>query len=86
MKATVLFFGPLHDVTGFSQEIVELREGETLDELWRAYQRRFPRLDRMAASVFAAVNQQACEWSRGIEDGDEIAFMPPVSGGGGDDF
>jgi molybdopterin synthase catalytic subunit len=86
MKAKVLFFGPLQDATGFSQEEIELRDGETLDELWRAYQRRYPRLDKMAASVFAAVNQQAGEWSRGLQDGDEIAFMPPVSGGGGDDF
>ena len=86
MKVTVLFFGPLHDVTGFSQELVELRDGETLGELWQDYQRRFPRLARMAALVFAAVNQRACEWSRTLADGDEIAFMPPVSGGGGDDF
>jgi MoaE-MoaD fusion protein len=86
MKATVLFFGPLHDVTGCSQESVELCDDETLYELWPVYQRRFPRLDRMAALVFAAVNQQACEWSRRLADGDEIAFMPPVGGGGGDDF
>lgn len=86
MKATVLFLGPLQDATGFSQEEVELREGETLNELWRAYERRYPRLERMAVSVFAAVNQQGCEWSRRLQEGDEIAFMPPVSGGGGDDF
>ena len=30
MKATVFFFGPLHDVTGFSREEVTLRDGETL--------------------------------------------------------
>lgn len=38
------------------------------------------------ASVFTAVNQQACEWSRPLQEGDEVAFMPPVSGGAGDDF
>ena len=86
MKVTVLFFGPLHDVTGFSEEVAELREGESLYDLWRAYEGRYPRLDQMAVSVSAAVNQQACEWSRRLQDGDEVAFMPPVGGGGGDDF
>jgi molybdopterin converting factor small subunit len=69
MKATVFFFGPLHDVTGFSREEVTLRDGETLAELWQAYTKRYPQLEARAASVFAAVNQQACEWSRPLQDG-----------------
>ncbi len=86
MKVKVLFFGLLHDLTGFGEEELELREGETLDELWRGYERRFPRLGEIAGSLFAAVNQEITEQSRRLRDGDEVAFMPPVSGGAGDDF
>jgi molybdopterin synthase catalytic subunit len=69
-----------------AREEVEVLQGETLDDLWRAYAKRFPRLSEVAASVFAAVNQQARERSRPLQEGDEIAFMPPVSGGASDDF
>lgn len=86
MKVQVLFFGPTHDLTGFDRDQVELAEGETLDDLWRGYERRFPRLREMAGSLAAAVNQEFAERSQVLREGDEVAFLPPVSGGAGDDF
>lgn len=86
MKVQVLFFGLTHDLTGFEQELVEIAAGETLDDLWCRYERLFPRLKEMAGSLVAAVNQEIADRSRTLRDGDEVAFLPPVSGGVSEDF
>jgi molybdopterin synthase catalytic subunit len=86
MKIQVLFFGLTHDLTGFQREQVEVAEGESLDDLWRRYEARFPRLREMAGSLLAAVNEEIVDRSRPLRDGDEVAFMPPVSGGACEDF
>lgn len=86
MKLTVLFFGLAHDLTGFGQEQVEVRDGERLDDLRRDYERRFPRLKEISGSLVAAVNQELAGEDWALKDGDEVAFMPPVSGGSDADF
>ena len=84
MKIKVLFFGLTHDLTGFDQEQVDLPEGERLDALCHRYERRFPRLREMAESLVTAVNQEVVERTWPLRDGDEVAFLPPVSGGAPD--
>jgi MoaE-MoaD fusion protein len=86
MKIRVLFFGLTRDLTGFDQEQLELSEGESLEQLWRHYESRFPRLREVAPSLVAAVNEEIAERSWPLQDGDEVAFMPPVSGGASEDF
>jgi molybdopterin synthase catalytic subunit len=82
----VLFFGVARDLTGFSQEQLEISEGESLDGLWRHYESRFPRLREVSRSLLAAVNEEVVELTLPLHEGDEVAFMPPVSGGAGGDF
>jgi molybdopterin synthase catalytic subunit len=86
MKVNVLFFGITRDLTGFAQEQVELPEGENLDGLWRRLETRFPRLGSIADSLLVAVNQEIAKRPTPLRDGDEVAFLPPVSGGAGDFF
>lgn len=86
MKVNVLFFGITHDLTGFAQEEVELPEGENLEGLRRRYETRFPRLLPVGGSLLLAVNQEIAKGSTPLRDGDEVAFMPQVSGGAGGDF
>jgi len=81
MRIKVLFFGPAHDTTGFDEEELDLAEGQTLSDLRRRYEARFPRLAEMSASCVVAVNQEVREANSCLEDGDEVAFLPPVSGG-----
>jgi MoaE-MoaD fusion protein len=81
MRVRVLFFGITHDLTGFDQEHLELPEGERLGSLWRRYESRFPSLKGMGESLLAAVNQEVAQDSCLLREGDEIAFLPPVSGG-----
>ena len=86
MKVNVLFFGITHDLTGFAQEQADLPEGENVEGLRRHYEARFPRLLSVGGSLLLAVNQEIAKGSTPLRDGDEVAFMPPVSGGTGVDF
>jgi len=86
MKINVLFFGLTHDLTGVAQEQVELPEGESLEGLWRRYESRYPRLAALADSLLLAVNQEVAKRQTPLHEGDEVAFMPPVSGGAEVDF
>jgi MoaE-MoaD fusion protein len=81
MRIKVLFFGFTHDLTGLREEQIELGEGENVQKLWRLYENRFPRLGDLAGSLLLAVNQQIADPLAVLHEGDEVAFMPPVSGG-----
>jgi molybdopterin synthase catalytic subunit len=86
MKVNVLFFGITHDLTGCAQERVELPDGESLAGLRRLCESRYPRLLSVGSALMLAVNQEIASGSTPLHEGDEVAFMPPVSGGGGSDF
>ena len=81
MRVRVLFFGQLKDIAGVSQEDAELSEGARVEDLYERYARRFPRLAEFRQSVAASVNQEYAEWRASLASGDEVAFLPPVSGG-----
>jgi MoaE-MoaD fusion protein len=85
MTVNVLFFGLAHELTGVAQERVEIPEGGSLGDLWGKCELRFPRLGEIAGLLVAAVNQEVADRSRPLHDGDEVAFLPPVSGGASDD-
>ncbi|MGD0426699.1 MAG: molybdopterin converting factor subunit 1 [Candidatus Acidiferrales bacterium] len=81
MRVRVLFFGQLKDIAGISQEDAELSDGARVEDLYERYARRFPRLAEFRPSVAASVNQEYAEWRAALAAGDEVAFLPPVSGG-----
>jgi molybdopterin synthase catalytic subunit len=86
IKVKILFFGPTHDLTGVEEQQLEIPEGENLEGLWSCCSRRFPRLQEAANRLLFAVNREVADPSRLLRDGDEVAFLPPVSGGARDDF
>ena len=77
----VLFFGQLKDITGSSEDSPELGEGASLESVFEHYASRFPRLRDLRSSIVIARNHQFSVASTPVSDGDEIAFLPPVSGG-----
>lgn len=85
MKVKVLFFGLTRDLTGLEQEEVEIPEGVSLGDLRRQYEGRFPRLREISRSLIASLNQEIAQPAEVLRDQDEVAFLPPVSGGAGDD-
>ena len=81
MHVRVLFFGRLKDIVGKSEENAELSEGARVEDLFARYGRSFPELAQFRPSVVASVNQEFAEWRAPLNSGDEVAFLPPVSGG-----
>ena len=81
MRVRVLFFGQLKDLVGCSSDEAEFEPGARLETVFEHYASQHPRLRNMATSVAMARNQSFASASELIEDGDEVAIMPPVSGG-----
>jgi molybdopterin converting factor subunit 1 len=82
MQVRVLFFGRLKDIVGKAEEQAEVSDGARVEDLFERYGRSFPELAKFRASVVASVNQEFTEWRAPLAAGDEVAFLPPVSGGG----
>lgn len=83
MTVRVLFFGRLKEIVGRAEDNAELSAGTRVEDLFARYGNQFPELARFRPSVAAAVNQEYAEWSAPLNDNDEVAFLPPVSGGEG---
>src|ERR1700731_1777986 len=81
MRVRVLFFGRLKDIVGKSEEDADLSEGARVEDLFARYGRTFPELAQFRSSVVASVNQEFAQWKDSLSSGDEVAFLPPVSGG-----
>jgi len=83
VRIRVLFFGVLRDVVGLREDSLDIPDGARLGLVFELYAARFPRLRAMAASVVLALNQEFSTPAAPLVEGDEVAFLPPVSGGSG---
>jgi molybdopterin converting factor subunit 1 len=83
MKAVVKFFAALQDLTGSREVEIELADGTTIDQLCRDLCARYPRLGDYSDSLMYSVNAEYVRPDHTLRDGDEVALIPPVSGGGG---
>jgi len=81
MRARVLFFGVLQDLVGRSSEDAEFAEGADLCAVLNHYATLSPALAKMAGSIVVARNRAFAAPATKIAEGDEIALLPPVSGG-----
>lgn len=81
IPVTVLFFGRLKDIVGHAEESFELAEGATIESLFAALTGQNAELARFRASLVASRNQEFAAWNTLLRAHDEIAFLPPVSGG-----
>jgi len=74
-------FARLREQAGTESESVEVERGSTVADVYDSLRRSHPALDPNRESVRAAVNAEFADWDVIVADGDEIAFIPPVSGG-----
>jgi len=81
IRVTVLFFGRLKDVAGHAKDSAEFAEAATIEQLFALYSARYPDLAKYRSSVVASRNQEFSAWDTPLCSGDEVAFLPPVSGG-----
>ncbi len=79
MTVRVLFFAYLRERVGIRETTVEVAEGAVVDDLWRRLRERFERLP--AESPRFAVNRVYVDKGHALHDNDELALIPPVSGG-----
>jgi len=77
----VLFFAVTADLTGARETIVETSSPLDADALWAELIARFPSLAAQRAVVRLALNGEYAGPSARFGDGDEVALIPPVSGG-----
>lgn len=81
MQIRVLFFGMLKDLAGRPSDSLSLPENATLADVLNHYERAIPRLNQFMSSVALSVNQQYAAPDMKLSPGDEVALLPPVSGG-----
>jgi molybdopterin synthase catalytic subunit len=81
MRVRILFFGVLKDLVGRPSEEADFPDGADLRAVFETVAARCPPLKEMARSIVVARNREFADLSTKIEDGDEVAFLPPVSGG-----
>jgi len=77
----VLFFGLLKDFFGAERDVVELAEGATVGDLVDVLRDGGAPEPALWSSIAVAVNQDYVDASHPLHDGDEVALLPPVSGG-----
>lgn len=77
----MFFFGRVRELAGLAEDAAELPAGSTLADLFDHYAQRFPQLAGFRASLVASRNQEFAAWNTPLSPNDEIAFLPPVSGG-----
>jgi molybdopterin synthase sulfur carrier subunit len=81
IRVKVLFFGRLKELAGRANDTAELADLATIEQLFATYTSRHPELAKYRSSVVASRNQEFAAWDTPLHSGDEVAFLPPVSGG-----
>lgn len=81
MNIRLLFFGQLKEVAGCATDSVELAEGATIADLLTQYEKKAPRLKDFLPSTAISLNQEYASPGARLKESDEVALLPPVSGG-----
>lgn len=81
MKIRVKLFAMLRERAGTAEVIKDLGDGSTVADLWHELQKDYPKLDVPGIRLLYAVNQNYVALDHQLSDGDEVVFIPPVSGG-----
>src|ERR1700682_708907 len=81
IRVSVLFYGRLKELTRHAEDSVEFSDVRTIEQLFALYAARHPELAKYRSSVVASRNQEFAPWDTPLRSGDEVAFLPPVSGG-----
>ncbi|MGE5611894.1 MAG: molybdopterin converting factor subunit 1 [Bacillota bacterium] len=81
MQIRVKLFASLRERAGIPELELELSAGATVDDAVRTLRERVPAIQGYRTSVAYAVNRSYAKPDRLLNDGDELALIPPVSGG-----
>ena len=83
MKINLLLFGSVREAAGTSKLKVELADGARVADLRIWLAERNPVVQKLGDRLAASINTEMAQADDVLEDGDEVAFLPPVAGGDG---
>ncbi len=81
MNVRVRLFAMLRERAGAGDAVHEVPEDCTVEELWTRLRHEYPGLAGVDLKLLYAVNSEYVQRGHPLADGDEVAFIPPVSGG-----
>jgi molybdopterin converting factor subunit 1 len=79
----IRLFARLREIAGDAELLRELPDDATASTAWEALTAQFPDLSPYKRLISCAVNEEYAKLSTPLQEGDEVAFLPPVSGGCG---
>jgi molybdopterin converting factor subunit 1 len=81
VRVTVRFFARLRELVGAGELERDVPAGATVRTVWDGLVSEYPAIADYTASISCAVNIDYARMTTAVSDGDEVAFLPPVSGG-----
>jgi len=81
MRVTVRLFARLRDLAGSGELVRDVEGPATVQTVWKALVADMPALGEYERTMSVAVNADYARMSATVREGDEVAFLPPVSGG-----
>jgi len=81
MRVTIRLFARLRDLAGSGELVRDVPGPATVQSVWKSLVTEMPALGEYERTMSVAVNADYARMSAPVADGDEVAFLPPVSGG-----
>lgn len=81
MKIKVKFFASFREAVGKPEVDIDLEENTTISELLTLLKQRHPELGPLTEPLVISVNKEYATYDSVLKNGDEVAILPPVSGG-----
>ena len=81
MRITIRLFARLREIAGAGELSRDIAAPATAQTAWETLTLEFPALDQYRTAISCAVNEQYAKFDTPLAEDDEIAFLPPVSGG-----
>ena len=83
VRVTIRLFARLREIAGSGELVREVPAPADAQAAWEVLAQEFPELGQYRPVISCAVNEQYAKFDMPLAEGDEVAFLPPVSGGGG---
>lgn len=81
MKIRLKFFASYREVIGKKEMELDLKEGKRLADLLQHLYKKYPRLEAFKEGIICSINKEYAPLDAKLKEGDEVALLPPVSGG-----
>ena len=81
VRIRILYFATVRDATGIKMESIDLSKDTTISEMLSKISMIYPKLKHILNNIQISVNYRIVDFNTVLKDGDEVALLPPISGG-----